>query len=74
MPTLAELMADYDAERIAEIERDEARNNTPEVKARREAKNKADFEREIRQGIRDADGVFIIPEDYDDKDTEDTDE
>ena len=29
--TLADVMAEYDAERIAEIERDEARRATPEA-------------------------------------------
>jgi hypothetical protein len=46
--TLDELVAEYEAERLAEITRDE----TPEAIARREAKRKAEVEREIRQGLR----------------------
>ena len=47
MPTLDELMQEYEAERLAEIAKDE----TPEAIARREAKRKAEVEREIRQGL-----------------------
>lgn len=46
MPTLDELMQEYEAERLAEIAKDE----TLEAIARREVKRKAEVEREIRQG------------------------
>lgn len=53
--TLDELMAEFEPERQAEI----AKDYTPEAIARREAKAKDQLEREIRQGLRDADGEWI---------------
>jgi len=72
--TLDDIMAEYDKERIAEIERDEA---DPITQARRSAKKKAEMEREIRQGLRDDKGDWIEveqPEDSDEDEDEDEDE
>ena len=56
-------MAEADAERLAEIERDEARSSTPAAIAAREAKKRAEFERGLRLGWWDADGNSLVPED-----------
>lgn len=70
--TLGDMMADYDAERLAEIERDEARRNTPEERARLEAKRKEEFERGVRLGWWTADGEPIDqPDESEDEDAED---
>jgi hypothetical protein len=66
--TLDELMTEY-AERLAEIARDE----TPAAIARRDAKRKADVEREIRPGLRTPDGEWIEQEPEEDE-TEEEDE
>jgi len=71
LKSLDELMAEYDKERLAEIERDEA---DPIAQARRAAKKKTDMEREIRQGLRDADGNWIEREDPEDAEEEDEDD
>ncbi len=57
--TLADLMGDYDAERKAEIARDEARRATPEEQARIAAKKAEEHERGVRLGWHDADGQPI---------------
>lgn len=70
--TLADFMADYDRERIAEIERQERIDALPENAARIAAKRKAEFEKEVRQGLRDANGDWIITEaEEDDEDDDD---
>lgn len=53
--TLNEIFDEYEAGRLAEIEKDE----TPEAIARRDAKRKTEVEKEIRQGLRDTDGEWI---------------
>lgn len=73
--TLADLMDDYDAERIAELDREEARRNTPEAIARREAKRKEEFERGVRLGWHDEEGNPIASDDEDaDEDEEESEE
>jgi hypothetical protein len=42
MKTLADLMAEYEAERLADIEREEARRATPQERARIAAKRAAE--------------------------------
>jgi len=72
LKSLDELMAEYDKERLAEIERAEA---DPIAQARRAAKKQAEMEREIRQGLRDANGDWIErdePEETDDEDETET--
>ena len=70
--TLGDMMAAYDAERLAEIERDEARRNTPEERARLEAKRKEEFDRGVRLGWWSADGEPIDqPDESEDEDAED---
>lgn len=68
--SLDDLMADYEKEHIAEI--DHWEKNKPQwVKDKIEAERK----RDIEQGIRDAEGNFIVPddadEDEDDEEAED---
>lgn len=64
--SLDDLMADYDKERMAEI--DHWEKNKPQwVKDKIVAERK----RDIEQGIRDADGNFIVPDDTDETDEED---
>ena len=62
----------FEAERIAQIERDEARMNTPEAIAARAAKKLAEFEKGVRLGWWDAEGNSLIAETDDDEDEEKT--
>lgn len=71
--TLDELMADYEAEHLADIARDEARRNTPAAKAAAEAKRREDHERGVRLGWWTEDGTPIDQGD-DEDDDEDTDD
>lgn len=48
--SLNELMDEYDAERLADIARDEARRATPEAQARLAAKKAEEFARGVRLG------------------------
>jgi hypothetical protein len=69
---LSELMADFEAEHLANIARDEERRATPEAQAAAVAKRKAEFDRGVRLGWWDADGN--LPEDnrlWDEEDEED---
>jgi hypothetical protein len=66
--TLDDMMADYDKERLAEI--DAWERNKPEWLKR---KIEAERQRDIERGIRDADGNFILPDDAE-AETEDEDE
>ena len=64
--TLADLMPAYEAERAAEIERDEARRNTPEARAKNVAKVKEEHERGVRLGWWDEQGDPLeLPSDDD---------
>jgi hypothetical protein len=63
--SLDELMGEYDAERIAEIERWE-KEKPAWVKEKIEAEKK----RDIELGIRDADGYLIVPDETDDEEDE----
>lgn len=72
--TLDELMGDYDKERIAEIERQEAIDKTPAALARKAARDKADRESYIRQGLMTPDGEWIEQPETDDGDDEPEDE
>lgn len=65
MATLADLMNNYNAEREAEIAREEARNSTPEALARIADKKAAELERGIRLGWLDAEGNPIESSDGD---------
>ena len=60
--TLAEQMEDYDKERIAQIEKDEARRNTPEARAALEKKKAEEFERGVCLGWHDTEGNPIEEE------------
>lgn len=66
--SLDDIFGDYEAERLAEIAKDE----TPEAIARRNAKREAEKQKEIRQGLRDANGDWIEQPETDE--TEDDDE
>lgn len=68
--TLDELMAEYEPERQAEI----AKDFTPEAIARRDAKAKEQIEREIRQGLRDANGDWIDQPELDEEEPEEDEE
>jgi len=68
LKSLDELMAEYDKERLAEIERDEA---DPIAQARRAARKKAEIEKEIRQGLRDQNGDWIERDEPEEADNED---
>lgn len=70
MATLDELFGDYEAQRAAEIAKDE----TPEAIARRAAKAADQLAREIRQGLRTADGDWILDESGDDPEDDDSDD
>lgn len=52
--SLDDLFTEHEAEQAANIKQD-----TPEEIARREAKKQAEIAREIRQGLRDANGDWI---------------
>ncbi|MET4240329.1 hypothetical protein [Bradyrhizobium sp. RT10b] len=70
--TLDDLFGDYEAERLKQIEKEE---NDPAAIARREAHRRAEIEREIRQGLRDANGDWIErPEADEETEDEDGDE
>ncbi len=64
--TLDELMGDWEAERLAQIAREEARRNAPAERARMEAKKKAEFDAGVRNGWWDANGNPIGDDDEDD--------
>jgi hypothetical protein len=69
MPTLDEMMEDYDRERLAEIEREDKRRETPEYKAKIAAKKQREFETNVRNGSITPDGESIEqPEDEDEED------
>jgi hypothetical protein len=70
---IGELMDEYDRERIAEIERAEREAAKPGNIAKAEAKRRSDLERDIRAGVRDAEGNYIF-EDQDDDEDEDNEE
>jgi hypothetical protein len=74
MAELNDFMADFEAERLAEIERDEARRNTPEAIAAREAKKRAEHEKGVRLGWWDEEGNSLIAETDDGADEEAEDE
>ena len=63
---LNDLLADFNAERIAEITKAETRQPTPEQTAR--------LNRDIELGIRDTAGNLIIPENNEDEEYEDEEE
>jgi hypothetical protein len=73
--TLDDIFGEYEAERLKEIAKEE---NDPATIARRAAKRQAELEKEIRQGLRDANGDWIeqpeAEEPDDDEDNEETDE
>jgi hypothetical protein len=67
--TLDERVTDWEPERLAEIAREDARMSTPEAITRREqraAEQEALIQREIAEGLRNADGSPI--EDIEDDD------
>jgi hypothetical protein len=70
MTMLNELLAEFEAERLAEIAKHEARKNTPEQVAERAARIK----RDIELGIRDEEGCLItdgqVEEEDDDEEEE----
>lgn len=73
--TLDELMVEYDKERISEIERQEEIDKTPAALARRAARDKAEREKHIRQGLMTEDGEWIEqPETDEENDDEDGDD
>lgn len=74
METLNDFMADFEAERLAEVEREEIARNTPEAIAAREAKRAVEFERGVRLGWHDADGNSLVPEADDDEESDEEDE
>ena len=70
MKTMGELMDEYEAERLAQIDADEARRNTPEAIARSAAKKAEEHERGVRLGWWTADGEPIPSDDSEDDDDE----
>lgn len=72
--TLDELIGDYDKERIAEIERQAAIDNTPAALARKAAKDKAERESYIRQGLMTPEGEWIEQPEIDDETDDETEE
>ena len=63
--TLDELTAEADRERIAQIDADD---KDPATIARREARKREEFEKDVRLGLRDADGNWIEQTEEDDLD------
>lgn len=68
--TLDELMAEYEPERLAELERQNAEYDSLQAVAAREARRKAEFELGVREGWWDKDGE-PIPQPSDDDETDD---
>ena len=68
--SLGELLNEWEPERLAEIAREEARANTPKARADLEAKKRDEFERGVRLGWWDADGV-PLPQTEDEEDDHD---
>ncbi len=65
--TLDDLFSEYEADRSAEVDDDAG------TVAKREAKRRAEFEKEVRQGLRDAKTGDWIEQPEDDNDDEDED-
>lgn len=72
---MSDPFAEYEVERLAQIDREEAARNTPESVAARDAKRQAEFDKGVRLGWWDAEGNSLIAEtdDYDAEDAEDDD-
>lgn len=68
--TLDELMAEYDAERIAEINR----NDTPAARKMAAKKAIREKEREILMGLRDQNGDWIAADEPQDEDDDEDDQ
>ncbi len=62
---------EYETERLAQIDRDEAARNTPEAVAAREAKKAAEFDKGVRLGWWDAEGNSLAVETDDEDEEED---
>lgn len=68
--TLNDFMADFEAERLAQAEAEDAHYNAPEAVAKREAKRREEHERGVRLGWHDEDGNSLLPEEDEDDDAE----
>ena len=66
--------AEYEAERLAQIKRDEAARNTPGAVAAREAKKAAEFEKGVRLGWWDSEGNSLTVETDEEENEEEDDE
>ncbi len=62
--------AEYETERLAQIERDEAARATPEAISARKIKKDAEFAKGVRLGWWDEDGNILTIETDDDSDEE----
>lgn len=73
MKTMADFMDEYDAERLAHIDADEARRNTPEYQAKIEEKREKEHLAGVRNGWWD-EGGEPIQQSCDDEDDDQDDE
>lgn len=69
--TLDDIFGEYETERLAQIDKDEAEYNKPENVARRKAKADREFRNGVEQGWWDEEGNPLLPLDDDDPDEED---
>jgi hypothetical protein len=72
--TLDDLMADYEAERLAENARDLARYDSPEEVAKRAARQQRERDLAIREGWMTEDGEAIEQDEDEDEDEDDDEE
>ena len=67
---MSDPFAEYEVERLAQIEREEAVRDTPEAAAARKARKASEFAKGVRLGWWDVDGNVLVPETDEDEDEE----
>jgi len=72
--TLDDIFDEVERENEARTAQEIAEEQTPEGLARKEAERRAQIEKDIRQGLRDADGNWIEQPEVDGEDQDDEDE